>query len=82
MKTIACATLGFVTIASPSLTTCDTLIEFLEDVAVTSTRGAYASALITPLMAYLAGRVTIYLNLNEFDRTGKNLMEISSKSII
>ena len=45
----------------------------------------FLDKLLSPLyklMAYLAGRVTIYLNLNEFDRTGKNLMEISSKSII
>ena len=33
-------------------------------------------------MAYLAGSITVYLNLKEFERTGKNLMEISSKSII
>ena len=34
------------------------------------------------MMAYLAGSVTVFLNLKEFDRTGKNLMEISTKSII
>ena len=34
------------------------------------------------LMGYLAGSITTFLNLKEFDRKGKNLMEISTKSII
>ncbi len=34
------------------------------------------------LMAYLAGLIINLLNLNEFDRTGKNLMDVPSKSIL
>tara|TARA_B100000212_G_scaffold342516_1_gene330156 strand:- start:3686 stop:4390 length:705 start_codon:yes stop_codon:yes gene_type:complete len=34
------------------------------------------------LMAYLAASISNFLNLKEFDRTGKNLMDISPKSIV
>ena len=33
-------------------------------------------------MAYLAGTIAKNLNLNEFKRKGKNLMNISSNSIL
>ena len=41
--------------------------------------------LLTPLyraMAFLAGIIAMKLNLNEFRRKGKNLMNISSFSIL
>ena len=34
------------------------------------------------LMGLLAGRITLLINLREFDRVGKNLMDISPKSVI
>jgi len=34
------------------------------------------------LMAYIAGRLIILLDLDEFNRTGKNLMDIAPKSIL
>ena len=37
---------------------------------------------IYSFIAFLAAKISTLLNLNEFNRTGKNLMEISSKSII
>ena len=45
----------------------------------------FLDRLLTPLyrtMAYLAGTIAIKLNLNEFKRKGKNLMNISSGSIL
>ena len=45
----------------------------------------FLDRLLTPLykfLAYLAGTMTKKLNLNEFKREGKNLMNISSKSIL
>ena len=45
----------------------------------------FLDKLLTPLyraMAYLAGTVAMKLNLNEFKRKGKNLMNISSGSIL
>ena len=45
----------------------------------------FLDRLLTPLyraMAYLAGNVAMKLNLNEFKRKGKNLMNISSGSIL
>ena len=45
----------------------------------------FLDRLLTPLyktMAYLAGTIAKKLNLNEFKRKGKNLMDISSKSIL
>ncbi len=41
--------------------------------------------LLAPLyifMAYIAGTISILFNLREFDHTNKNLMELSSKSIV
>jgi hypothetical protein len=41
----------------------------------------FLDKLLTPLyraMAYLAGTIAMKLNLNEFNRKGKNLMNISS----
>mgnify|MGYP001478221708 CR=1 FL=1 len=34
------------------------------------------------LMAYIAASISNFLDLKEFDRKGKNLMEVSPKSII
>ena len=45
----------------------------------------FLDKLLTPLyktMAYLAGTFANKLNLNEFKRQGKNLMNISSKSVL
>ena len=45
----------------------------------------FLDRLLTPLyraMAYLAGNIAMKLNLNEFKRKGKNLMNISSGSIL
>ena len=45
----------------------------------------FLDKLLTPLykvMAYLAGTIARKLNLNEFKRKGKNLMNISSNSIL
>ena len=45
----------------------------------------FLDRLLTPLykfLAYLAGTMTKKLNLNEFKREGKNLMNISSNSIL
>ena len=45
----------------------------------------FLDRLLTPLykfFAYLAGTMTKKLNLNEFKREGKNLMNISSNSIL
>ncbi len=45
----------------------------------------FLDSLLTPLykaMAYLAGTLASKLNLNEFKRKGKNLMNISSNSIL
>ena len=45
----------------------------------------FLDRLLTPLyraMAYLAGTIAMKLNLNEFKRKGKNLMNISSGSIL
>ena len=45
----------------------------------------FLDRLLTPLyraMAYLAGTMAMKLNLNEFKRKGKNLMNISSGSIL
>ena len=45
----------------------------------------FLDRILTPLykaMAYLAGTMTKQLNLNEFKREGKNLMNISSNSIL
>ena len=45
----------------------------------------FLDRLLTPLyraMAYLAGTIARKLNLSEFKRKGKNLMNISSKSIL
>ena len=45
----------------------------------------FLDKLLTPLykaMAYLAGTIAKKLNLNEFKRKGKNLMNISSNSIL
>ena len=45
----------------------------------------FLDRLLTPLyraMAYLAGTISKRLNLNEFKRKGKNLMNISSSSIL
>ena len=45
----------------------------------------FLDKLLTPLykvMAYLAGTLAKGLNLNEFKREGKNLMNISSNSIL
>ena len=45
----------------------------------------FLDRLLTPLyraMAYLAGTIAKELNLNEFKRKGKNLMNISSNSIL
>ena len=45
----------------------------------------FLDKLLSPLysiMGYLAGSILIYLNLNEFNRKGKNLMDISTKSIL
>ena len=45
----------------------------------------FLDRLLTPLyraMAYLAGTMAMKLNLNEFKRKGKNLMNISSNSIL
>ena len=45
----------------------------------------FLDKLLTPLykaMAYLAGTMAKKLNLNEFKREGKNLMNISSNSIL
>ena len=45
----------------------------------------FLDRVLTPLynvMAYLAGVLASKLNLDEFQREGKNLMNISSKSIL
>ena len=45
----------------------------------------FLDKILTPLykgMAFVAGNIARKLNLNEFKREGKNLMEISSKSIL
>ena len=45
----------------------------------------FLDKLLTPLykaMAYLAGTIARKLNLNEFKRKDKNLMNISSNSIL
>ena len=45
----------------------------------------FLDRLLTPLyksMAYLAGTIAKKLNLNEFKRKDKNLMNISSNSIL
>ena len=45
----------------------------------------FLDRILTPLykaMAYLAGTISKKLNLNEFKRQGKNLMNISTKSIL
>ena len=45
----------------------------------------FLDKLLSPLyslMGYIAGKLIIFLDLNEFSRNGKNLMEISSRSII
>jgi len=45
----------------------------------------FLDKILTPLykgMAFVAGNMARKLNLNEFKREGKNLMEISSKSIL
>ena len=45
----------------------------------------FLDRLLTPIyraMAYLAGTIAMKLNLNEFKRKGKNLMNISSGSIL
>ena len=45
----------------------------------------FLDRILTPLyrvMAYLAGTMAMKLNLNEFKRKGKNLMNISSKSVL
>ena len=45
----------------------------------------FLDRILTPLyraMAYLAGIIAMKLNLNEFKRKGKNLMNISSGSIL
>ena len=45
----------------------------------------FIDRLLTPIyraMAYLAGTIAMKLNLNEFKRKGKNLMNISSGSIL
>ena len=45
----------------------------------------FLDRILTPLyraMAYLAGIIAMKLNLNEFKRKGKNLMNISSNSIL
>ena len=45
----------------------------------------FLDKILTPLykgMAFVAGNMAKKLNLNEFKREGKNLMEISSKSIL
>ena len=45
----------------------------------------FLDRLLTPLyktMAYLAGTIAKKLNLNEFKRVGKNLMDISPNSIL
>ena len=45
----------------------------------------FLDRILTPIyrgMAYLAGTMAIKLNLNEFKRKGKNLMNISSNSIL
>ena len=45
----------------------------------------FLDRLLTPLyiaMAYLAGTIAMKLNLNEFKRKGKNLMNISSCSVL
>ena len=45
----------------------------------------FLDKILTPLykgMALVAGNMARKLNLNEFKRVGKNLMEISSKSIL
>ena len=45
----------------------------------------FLDRLLTPLyrgMAYIAGNIARKLNLNEFKREGKNLMNISSQSIL
>ena len=45
----------------------------------------FLDRLLTPfyrVMAYLAGTIAMKLNLNEFKRKGKNLMDISSNSIL
>ena len=45
----------------------------------------FLDKILTPLykgIAFVAGSMARKLNLNEFKREGKNLMEISSKSIL
>ena len=45
----------------------------------------FLDSLLTPIyraMAYLAGTMAMKLNLNEFKRKGKNLMNISPGSIL
>ena len=45
----------------------------------------FLDSLLNPLykaMAYLAGTMARKLNLNEFKRKGKNLMNISSNSVL
>ena len=45
----------------------------------------FLDKVLSPLylfMAYVAGKITILLDLSEFNHEGKNLMEISPKSII
>ena len=33
-------------------------------------------------LSYLIGKILIFIDLKEFNRTGKNLMEIQTKSVI
>ena len=45
----------------------------------------FLDKILTPLyslMGHFAGSILIYVNLNEFNRKGKNLMDISRKSIL
>ena len=45
----------------------------------------FLDSILTPLykgMAFVAGNMARKLNLNEFNREGKNLMDISSNSIL
>ena len=45
----------------------------------------FLDKVLTPLyffIAYLVGKVLKFIDMNEFDRKGKNLMDIKSKSVI
>ena len=45
----------------------------------------FLDKLLTPLyfsLSYSAGKILLGINLNEFGRVGKNLMEVKMKSIV